>query len=217
MTKKSTFTRSYLVGFNQRQRDEWIASVAHRLPPSTRILDLGAGKCRYRSQFAHCDYKALDFAQYQGTASGLFQDSWRFGQLDYICDVSNVPVAAGSFDADLCTEVLEHVPEPICVLKEIGRIVRRGDGRSSRPRLASVCISSPTISTAVLLRISTTDFSASSGLRWYPSSRTADSFACCCKNSTEVSGSYRCADVTPGGIRCDGYCEWCPAAWLLDG
>ena len=106
-----------LVGFNQRQRDEWVASVARRLPPGTRILDVGAGPCRYRSLFSHCEYQAQDFGQYQGTV---------YGQLDYVCDATAIPVEDGSFDAVLCTEVLEHVPEPIRVLKEIGRIVRLG-------------------------------------------------------------------------------------------
>ena len=121
-----TLNLSDLVGFNQCQRDEWVASVAKRLSSGTRILDVGAGPCRYRSLFGHCEYKAQDFAQYQGPPEGLPGEKWSYGKLDYVCDATAIPVEDSSFDAVLCTEVLEHVPEPIRVLKEIGRIVRLG-------------------------------------------------------------------------------------------
>jgi SAM-dependent methyltransferase len=115
-----------LINFNQRDRDRWVATVAQRLPPGTRILDLGAGRCQYRSLFAHCEYEAQDFAEYHGTSAGALQEAWDYGVLDYVCDATAIPVADASFDAVLCTEVLEHVPEPIKVLEEIGRIVKPG-------------------------------------------------------------------------------------------
>ena len=117
---------SDLVQFNQRNRDRWVAGIAERLPPATHILDVGAGECRYRSLFNHCDYKAQDFAKYEGTPRGLLSETWKYAQLDFVCDASAIPVEKGSFDAVLCAEVLEHVPEPIKVLKEIGRILREG-------------------------------------------------------------------------------------------
>ncbi len=113
-----------LVGFNQRQRDEWVASIAKRLPPNTRVLDIGAGECRYRHLFNHCEYRTQDFYQYHGTKEGLFKDKWQYGEIDYVCDATAIPVDNGSFDAVLCTEVLEHVPEPIKVLREIARILK---------------------------------------------------------------------------------------------
>ncbi len=117
--------REKLVNFNQHNRDQWVMRIAERLSRDTRILDLGAGEARYRALFKHCDYKAQDFAKYQGVIEGLLKEKWNYGQLDYVCDASAIPVADNSFDAVLCTEVLEHVPEPIKVLREIGRIVRK--------------------------------------------------------------------------------------------
>ena len=114
------------VGFNQDQRDRWVASIAERLPPGTRVLDIGAGPCRYRALFSHCDYRAQDFGQYRGTSNGLLKDGWTYGELDYVCDAIAIPVEDCSFDAVLCTEVLEHVPEPIQVFREIGRILKTG-------------------------------------------------------------------------------------------
>lgn len=118
--------RDDLVNFNQRRRDEWVAGLARRLPPGTRILDVGAGPCRYRPFFSHCRYVAQDLAEYEGTPVGLLKEKWEYGELDYVGDAASVPAEDDSFDAVLCTEVLEHVPEPIKVLKEIGRILRPG-------------------------------------------------------------------------------------------
>ncbi len=115
-----------VTNFNQRNRDAWVEQIAARLPTGTRILDIGAGQCRYRPLFRHCQYQAQDFAAYEGTGSGSLRESWSYSQLDYVCDAAAIPVEDGSFDAILCTEVLEHVPEPILVLKEIGRILRLG-------------------------------------------------------------------------------------------
>jgi ubiquinone/menaquinone biosynthesis C-methylase UbiE len=115
-----------LYSFNQDRRDAWVARHAAALPVGTRVLDVGAGQGRYRALFKHCVYMTQDFAEYRGTSGGVLQENWDYGALDYICDASAIPVPDGSFDAILCTEVLEHVPEPIRVVGEIARILRAG-------------------------------------------------------------------------------------------
>ncbi len=105
--------------FNQTCRDEWIAKQAAALSPGTRVLDVGAGPCRYCGDFAHCQYHTHDFAQ-------LLSDSTEYGKLDYVSDILDVPVEDASFDCILCTEVLEHVPEPIKAVHELARILRPG-------------------------------------------------------------------------------------------
>ena len=115
-----------LVGFNQANRDRWVAGVAERLPARTRVLDVGAGTCPYRALFSHCDYRTHDFCAYDGTTDGLLRDEWAYGEIDYVSDVSSIPVPDGSFDAVLCTEVLEHVPDPVAALRELGRITAPG-------------------------------------------------------------------------------------------
>ena len=49
-----------------------------------------------------------------------------YGRLDYVSDLAAIPVPDGSFGAVLCTEVLEHHPEPITVVKELARILEPG-------------------------------------------------------------------------------------------
>lgn len=113
---------SPLFVFNLVNRDRWVAQQAASLPAGSMVLDLGAGSCPYRPLFAHCRYETQDFA-------GLGDDQLRhggYGRIDYRCDSANVPVEGNRFDAILCTEVLEHVREPIKVVKEIARILKPG-------------------------------------------------------------------------------------------
>ncbi len=86
------------------------------------MLDVGAGGAPYRSLFSHCDYKTQDFGQLG--PEQLVQG--RYALIDYVSEITKIPVGDGSFDAILCTEVLEHVPYPIEALKEMGRILSPG-------------------------------------------------------------------------------------------
>ena len=113
---------SELLSYNQVRRDRWIARQAAGLPAGSRVLDVGAGSCPYRAQFAHCVYKTQDFAALQ---EGQLRGG-RYGQIDYVCDATKIPVSDASFDAVLCAEVLEHLPAPVDVLREIGRVLAPG-------------------------------------------------------------------------------------------
>jgi SAM-dependent methyltransferase len=111
--------RHRVYGFNVYNRRQWVARHAAALPPRTRVLDVGAGTGQYRALFAHCEYRAQDFGQEPGTVD-------HYTPLDFECDVLSIPVSDGSFDVILCTEVLEHVPEPIKAVHELARILRPG-------------------------------------------------------------------------------------------
>jgi predicted SAM-dependent methyltransferase len=112
-----------LLKFNQRDRDEWVAAKAKTVPAQSSVLDVGAGTCLYRQNFVHCDYRAHDFKQYEGYIS---DSEGLYGTIDYVSDINSIPVADSSFDVILCTEVLEHVPEPIAALSEMARILKPG-------------------------------------------------------------------------------------------
>jgi SAM-dependent methyltransferase len=119
---RSILGRSPIFSFNLVNRDRWVAQQAAALSAGSLMLDVGAGSCPYRELFAHCDYRAQDF-------SGLQPVQLRhggYGRLDYVCDASSIPVGDSTFDAVLCTEVLEHVPDPHAVIRELARILKPG-------------------------------------------------------------------------------------------
>jgi FkbM family methyltransferase len=109
--------------FNQLQRDRWVAEKAKRVPAGAAVLDVGAGTCPYKKHFAHCNYKAHDFKKYEGVKLGNTND---YGQIDIASDIAAIPLPDGSQDVILCTEVLEHVPEPIEAVREMARLVKPG-------------------------------------------------------------------------------------------
>jgi len=110
----------HILHFNYARRDAWVAARAAEVKPGSRVLDLGAGSAPYRTLFAHCEYRTQDFTQLTG-------DQLRDGaytRVDYVCDAAHVPVNDGSFDLVLSTEMLEHVPDPVAVVREIARILK---------------------------------------------------------------------------------------------
>ena len=110
---------SAIYDFNKHNRYEWVARKAKETPAGAKVLDAGAGTGLYRHLFSHCDYKCQDFCELS---------DYSYDKMDYICDITQIPVADQSFDLILCTEVLEHVSEPIRVIEEFSRIVRK-DGK----------------------------------------------------------------------------------------
>jgi SAM-dependent methyltransferase len=113
---------SSLFNFNQIERDKWVASQAKQLSAGSKVLDVGAGSCPYRKFFTHCEYKTQDFGSLSGEQLSLGQ----YGQIDYLCDAAAIPVQDSTFDAVLCTEVLEHLSDPQVAIKEFTRILKPG-------------------------------------------------------------------------------------------
>lgn len=125
-----TFDENYYRQFenNSVERNNWIAKTLAQIPSGLRILDAGAGEQQYRSFCAHLQYVAHDFAQYDGMGDnkGLQQGSWDRSRLDIISDITNIPEPDSSFDVVMCTEVFEHLPNPLEALIEFSRLLRKG-------------------------------------------------------------------------------------------
>jgi len=111
--------RQYLA-FNQHSRDLWIADQARAIPAGSKVLDVGAGTCPYRELFRHCDYKSQDACQLDERIHP------GYGVIDFVSDICRIPVENASYDVIVCTEVLEHVPEPIRAVEEFSRILKPG-------------------------------------------------------------------------------------------
>lgn len=120
--KPSSISLNKIHKFNQTSRDEWIKSKAIGIKKGSKVLDVGAGTCPYRADFSHCDYKTHDFMQYGGVKLGGTNE---YGEIDYVSDIVDIPAIDNEFDLILCTEVLEHVPEPIKAIKEMARILKQ--------------------------------------------------------------------------------------------
>ena len=115
------FKNSRIFNFNVVNRDKWVANRAKSVPDGSRVLDAGAGSCAYRNLFAHCEYQTQDFVALKGKQLS----GGEYGEIDYVCDILEIPVPDSYFDAILCTEVLEHLPEPIKVINEFSRILNK--------------------------------------------------------------------------------------------
>jgi len=112
---------------NAPNRERWIASTLESLPAGDSLLDVGAGECRHRKSCAHLEYVAQDIAEYdgQGNARGLQTGQWDVSQLDLVCDLYDIPEDR-TYDAVLCSEVLEHVSDPVAAMEKLARLVRPG-------------------------------------------------------------------------------------------
>lgn len=120
---------SYRVGLNnENNRNNWVKLQLGSLPAGVKLLDAGAGEGPYRRFCSHLDYVSQDFGAYEGTGdgAGLQTGRWDVSAVDIVCDITQVPRPDGSFDAILCTEVLEHLPRPIDAIREFGRLLRPG-------------------------------------------------------------------------------------------
>ena len=51
---------------------------------------------------------------------------WDTSHIDLVSDITAIPAPDASFDAILCSEVLEHVPEPTNALDEFTRLLKPG-------------------------------------------------------------------------------------------
>lgn len=112
---------------NDLNRVEWVKQKLRDIPAGSRLLDAGAGEQRFRNYCDHLQYVAQDFGRYDGIgdSAGLHTQKWDQANLDIVSDITAIPESAESFDAILCTEVLEHVPDPIAALRELSRLLRR--------------------------------------------------------------------------------------------
>lgn len=113
---------------NEQTRADWIRKHLKDLPSGWRLLDAGAGEQQYRDACTHLKYISQDFAAYKPEEknTGLQMPGWNYGKLDIVSDITSIPEPSGSFDAILCSEVLEHIPEPVKALHEFSRLLRPG-------------------------------------------------------------------------------------------
>jgi len=113
--KVKEFLKQFIIVNSSRKYLEvFVKHAAKSVPKGGRVLDAGAGDCPYKHYFDHARYESADFCQVDKL----------YGTIDYVCDLSNIPIGDGVYDLVLLTQVLEHIPEPIKVLTEMHRILK---------------------------------------------------------------------------------------------
>ncbi len=95
----------------------FVAVVAASLPPGSKVADVGAGSAPFRELFSHTEYLTIDRPE------SLHGDASDF---DIPASAEEIPLDDGDLDAILCTQVLEHVPDPAGALAEFYRLLRGG-------------------------------------------------------------------------------------------
>ena len=122
------FVLRYIASATETKRDAWIIRQLLRIPKGKSILDVGAGEMPYKSYCKDLKYKSQDFGKYTGenVETGIKSGKYDTRSVDIISDITDIPVNEKSFDYVLCTEVFEHIPDPLKALEEISRINKKG-------------------------------------------------------------------------------------------
>ena len=114
------------VGLNNKGfRHHWIKNVLSLIPSGESILDAGAGECQFKKDCSHLKYTSQDFAQYDGVGDkkGIQAGAWDRTKLDIVSDITSIPVPDGTFQNVICTEVFQHLPDPVAAIKELVRVL----------------------------------------------------------------------------------------------
>src|SRR5262249_49231105 len=96
----------------------FVEDIAARTRSGSKLLDAGAGECRFRPNFSHASYVGIDFAQ--GDAA------WDYSRLDVVGNLEALPFCDESFDRVLSVVVLEHTSQPGRVIQEFQRVLKPG-------------------------------------------------------------------------------------------
>lgn len=102
--------------------------------PDRRILDLGCGAGRHLHALRHhgpglvigADLSPAEVAAARDGLNGLPPSAHVGGAGFVVADAGRLPFAGTSFDAVLCAEVLEHLPDHRPALAEIARVLKPG-------------------------------------------------------------------------------------------
>jgi SAM-dependent methyltransferase len=112
---------------NKSSRDQWLESRLSQIRPGSTILDAGAGELQYKRFCEHLVYRSQDFGAYngRGTGGGLQTHTRNTSDVDIVSDIAEIPEPDESYDAVMCIEVLEHIPQPEKAIQEFSRLLKK--------------------------------------------------------------------------------------------
>ncbi len=106
--------RSVIDPENGRIRS-FLREAAAELPEDALVLDASAGTRPYAPLFHRQRYESCDMP------GGFYE-----AKHDFECFLDAIPKPDATYDAILLTQVLEHVPDPSAVLRELNRVLKPG-------------------------------------------------------------------------------------------
>lgn len=111
----------------EKRRENWLRDTLAAVPSGETILDIGAGEQQYKKFCSHLKYVAQDVAEYdgEGDSSGLQTGVWDTSRLDIVCDLYDIEETI-KYENLMCTEVLEHVVDPVLALEKFSKLVKPG-------------------------------------------------------------------------------------------
>lgn len=98
--------------------DEALDAFIEKLPDGGFVLDAAAGESRHRERFTRQRYVGVDLA--------VGDAQWDYRGLDVQANLERLPFSDASFSAAISIVTLEHLPEPLRVLREVRRTLRPG-------------------------------------------------------------------------------------------
>jgi len=102
---------------NRRHIAAFLRRAAASLPVGSRVLDAGAGTAPYRELFAAHEYTTTDWANTPHPEAL---------KADVIAPIGDLPLDDAAFDCVICSEVIEHLDDPVAALAELRRVLKPG-------------------------------------------------------------------------------------------
>ena len=114
---------------NAKEKEKWVVEKLQNIPEGSIILDAGAGELKYAPYCKHLKYISQDFGEYnaeQDPVKITTKNSWDTSKVSIVSDIIDMPLESESIDYILCTEVFEHLKNPVLAVEEFSRLLKRG-------------------------------------------------------------------------------------------
>ena len=110
-------------GFSRYHTDNFIKEISKKYDVKGQLLlDVGAGHQPYKKFFKYIKYESCDNEQ---VIEETHYDTLGTKH-DFCCDINiKIPKADNTYDFVICSEVLEHVYNPMNTISEISRILKK--------------------------------------------------------------------------------------------